>query len=194
MLIWFVQELLTFGLRMLSGFVSTHYTHDGGDLLDKWIGESKTLQLFNWIFNTDYHIPRHFRQAEDWQKILRKVVLKDNSNKRQLALTDNSQYTHRRGTTFFELAKRVLSFCELFFLARCNYWLRVIYENLTNFFVFCFYSLNPTRLSSDKKCRGDRKFKTNEKLNFSDFNPAKYKQRCYWTFWLPLKIKFHPFL
>ncbi|XP_063728764.1 uncharacterized protein LOC134856340 [Symsagittifera roscoffensis] len=64
-LVWFVQELLTFGLRMLSGFVSTHYTHDGGDFFDKWIGESKTLQLFNWIFNTDYHIPRHVRQAED---------------------------------------------------------------------------------------------------------------------------------
>ncbi|XP_063723824.1 uncharacterized protein LOC134851606 isoform X1 [Symsagittifera roscoffensis] len=63
--IWFAQELITFGLRMISGWISTFYTSDGRDFFDRYIGPSKSLQLFNWIFNTDYQIPRRVRPAND---------------------------------------------------------------------------------------------------------------------------------
>eukprot|EP00092_Neocalanus_flemingeri_P007874 GFUD01008500.1.p1 GENE.GFUD01008500.1~~GFUD01008500.1.p1 ORF type:complete len:382 (-),score=86.66 GFUD01008500.1:163-1308(-) len=47
---WFAAEIVTFGLRVLCGWISSFFTKDGSDYFDQWIGPSKTLSILKKIF------------------------------------------------------------------------------------------------------------------------------------------------
>ncbi|XP_075265647.1 uncharacterized protein LOC142358057 [Convolutriloba macropyga] len=57
-IVWVVQELITFGLRVLFGLISTCLTVDKSDYFDRWLGPSMSLKVFNWMFGTDFQTTR----------------------------------------------------------------------------------------------------------------------------------------